>query len=57
MPRRPALELLDDPVVLDAWDVVRGTVDVPKGRIVVADWRGDWIGIGVAVQLARQGGK
>ncbi|MFF2502102.1 FAD-dependent oxidoreductase [Streptomyces sp. NPDC058067] len=57
VPRRPALELLDDPVVLDAWDVVRGTADVPKGRIVVADWRGDWIGIGVAVQLARQGRK
>ncbi|MFI9773676.1 FAD-dependent oxidoreductase [Streptomyces sp. NPDC051956] len=57
VPRRPALELLDDPVVLDAWDVVRGTADVPKGRIVVADWRGDWIGLGVAVQLAGQGRK
>ncbi|AXI80476.1 oxidoreductase [Peterkaempfera bronchialis] len=54
VPRRPALELADDPVVLDAWDVVRGA-ETPRGRIVVADWRGDWIGLGVAVLLARQG--
>ncbi|MDQ1006161.1 hypothetical protein QFZ82_000646 [Streptomyces sp. V4I23] len=50
-PRRPRLELMDDPVVLDAWSVIRGG-DVPRGRIVVADWRGGWIGLGVALQLA-----
>lgn len=44
---------MDDPVVLDAWSVVRGA-EVPRGRIVVADWRGDWIGLGVALQLAGQ---
>ncbi|MFJ6562251.1 FAD-dependent oxidoreductase [Streptomyces sp. NPDC091412] len=52
-PRHPRLELIDDPVVLDAWSVIRGG-DVPRGRIVVADWRGDWIGLGVALQLASQ---
>ncbi|GHB28570.1 oxidoreductase [Streptomyces viridiviolaceus] len=51
LPRRPRLELMDDPVVLDAWSVIRGA-EVPRGRIVVADWRGDWIGLGVALQLA-----
>ncbi|MFF4764695.1 hypothetical protein [Streptomyces sp. NPDC001292] len=52
-PRHPRLELIDDPVVLDAWSVIRGG-EVPRGRIVVADWRGDWIGLGVALQLASQ---
>lgn len=55
-PRVPALELMDDPTVLTAWDVING-VDVPSGRVVVADWRCDWIGLGVAQQLAQQGHK
>ena len=55
-PHRPELELMDDPVVLDAWDVINGA-DVPTGRIVVADWRCDWIGLGVAQLLAEQGRK
>jgi NADPH-dependent 2,4-dienoyl-CoA reductase/sulfur reductase-like enzyme len=40
--------------VLDAWQVVQGAT-VPRGAVVVADWRGDWIGLGVAEQLARAG--
>jgi 2,4-dienoyl-CoA reductase-like NADH-dependent reductase (Old Yellow Enzyme family) len=55
-PRVPTLELMDDPVVLTAWDVINGA-DVPSGRVVVADWRCDWIGLGVAQQLALQGRK
>ena len=54
VPRRPVLELLDDPVVLDAWEVLRGA-DVPSGSVVVADWRCDWIGLGLAVRLAERG--
>jgi 2,4-dienoyl-CoA reductase-like NADH-dependent reductase (Old Yellow Enzyme family) len=53
-PRRPTLELGGGAVVLDAWEVIRGA-PVPDGRIVVADWRCDWIGLGVAIQLARAG--
>jgi NADPH-dependent 2,4-dienoyl-CoA reductase/sulfur reductase-like enzyme len=53
-PRRPPLELVDDPVVLDAWEVLRGT-PVPDGRVVVADWRCDWVGLGLAELLARAG--
>ena len=56
VPRRPALELAADPVVLDAWEVLRGA-SVPSGRVVVADWRCDWIGLGVAVLLAERGRK
>ncbi len=55
-PRIPSLELMDDPTVLTAWDVING-VSVPAGRVVVADWRCDWIGLGVAQQLAQQGHK
>ena len=44
-PRAAALELTDDAVVHDAWDVIGGAT-IPSGRIVVADWRSDWIGLG-----------
>ena len=53
-PRRPPLELVGDPVVLDAWEVLQGAT-VPAGRVVVADWRCDWIGLGLA-RAARPGG-
>lgn len=53
-PYRPDLELLDEPTVLDAWDVIAGA-PLDSGRVLVADWRGDWIGLGVANMLARQG--
>lgn len=53
-PRRPDLELVGEPAVLDAWQVI-GDEAVPPGRVVVADWRCDWIGMGVAELLARRG--
>jgi len=53
-PRTPAIELTPGAVVLDAWAVVGGA-PVPEGRIAVADWRCDWIGLGVAISLARAG--
>ncbi|MFC9556395.1 FAD-dependent oxidoreductase [Rhodococcus sp. NPDC056960] len=57
-PYRPPLELDGDMPVLDAWDVIgTGGGTIPKGEIVVADWRGDWTGLGVAELLAREGRK
>lgn len=56
LPRRPELELDAAAVVLTAWDVLQGA-PVPSGRVVVADWRCDWIGIGVATLLAQRGRK
>ncbi|HET7899999.1 MAG TPA: FAD-dependent oxidoreductase [Candidatus Nanopelagicales bacterium] len=56
VPRVPEIELMDDPVVLTAWDVLRGA-DVPRGRVVVADWRCDWIGLGTSIALAQKGNR
>jgi 2,4-dienoyl-CoA reductase-like NADH-dependent reductase (Old Yellow Enzyme family)/thioredoxin reductase len=53
-PYRPVLEVMGQPTVLDAWQVLRGEV-VPPGPVVIVDWRGDWIGIGIARLLAAQG--
>jgi 2,4-dienoyl-CoA reductase-like NADH-dependent reductase (Old Yellow Enzyme family) len=54
-PRRPALELSGSAVVLDAWQVLDDPSRVPDGHVVVADWRCDWIGAGLAELLARRG--
>jgi len=53
-PYRPALEELGEPVVLDAWQVLAGA-RAPAGHVVVVDWRGDWIAIGVARLLGARG--
>ena len=55
-PRVPPLELMDDPTVLTAWDIINDA-KLPSGRVVVADWRCDWIGLGIAQRLAQQGHK
>jgi 2,4-dienoyl-CoA reductase-like NADH-dependent reductase (Old Yellow Enzyme family) len=54
-PRHPVLELGGGATYpVDAWQVLSGAT-VPSGHVVVADWRCDWVGIGVAEMLARQG--
>jgi hypothetical protein len=40
--------------VVDAWQVLRGEANV-GASVVVADWRADWIGIGIAEKLAEEG--
>ncbi|MGQ4614473.1 oxidoreductase [Nocardia sp. R7R-8] len=55
-PYRPPLELDGSMPILDAWDVIGDSgAGTPKGEIVIADWRCDWTGLGVAEMLARQG--
>ncbi len=47
--------LLDGGIqVVDAWQVLRREVRV-GARVLVADWRCDWIGPGIAELLAREG--
>ena len=44
----------DEAHVVEAWSVVRGEANV-GGNVVIADWRCDWIGLGLAEHLARNG--
>jgi 2,4-dienoyl-CoA reductase-like NADH-dependent reductase (Old Yellow Enzyme family) len=53
-PRTPAIEQAEDAHVLSAWDVVSGK-ERSGNSVVVADWRCDWIGLGLAEMLARDG--
>ncbi|HEX5524847.1 MAG TPA: FAD-dependent oxidoreductase [Pedococcus sp.] len=54
-PRTIDLELADGACCVNAWDVVSGTQLPRGGRLVVADWRSDWIGLGTALLLAERG--
>lgn len=53
-PRWPEIERSDDAHIVDAWQVLLQKVHVGKS-VVVADWRADWIGIGIAELLAQNG--
>lgn len=53
-PYTPELEVANGAHVVTAWQVLRGEVNVGT-RAVIADWRCDWIGLGLAEKLARGG--
>ncbi len=53
-PYRPEVDIADDVHAADAWQVLLGEVN-PGASVVVADWRCDWVGVGVAEKLAREG--
>ncbi|MBW2541635.1 MAG: FAD-dependent oxidoreductase [Deltaproteobacteria bacterium] len=46
--------IADDTHAVEAWQVLRGEVEIGNS-VVIADWRGDWIGMGLAEKLARDG--
>jgi 2,4-dienoyl-CoA reductase-like NADH-dependent reductase (Old Yellow Enzyme family) len=57
-PYRPELEIVDAMPVFDAWEVLfNGVESLPRGRIVIADWRCDWTGLGLAELIARSAGR
>jgi 2,4-dienoyl-CoA reductase-like NADH-dependent reductase (Old Yellow Enzyme family)/thioredoxin reductase len=53
-PRPAEIEGVETGQVVNAWQVIRNEVNV-GASVVVADWRCDWIGLGIAEMLARQG--
>lgn len=53
-PYWPAFEQGGELQVVDAWQVLRGEVTLGRS-VVVADWRCDWIGPGIAERLMRAG--
>lgn len=52
--RRPPIEGAEEAHVVDAWQVIRDQVNTGQ-RVVIADWRCDWVGMGLAEKLARDG--
>ena len=56
IPHMPVLEGQESAHVVQAWQVLKREANCGSS-VVVADWRGDWIGIGVAEMLARDGCK
>jgi len=48
------VEIADGTHAVEAWQVLRGEVKTGNS-VVVADWRCDWIGVGLAEKLARDG--
>jgi pyruvate/2-oxoglutarate dehydrogenase complex dihydrolipoamide dehydrogenase (E3) component len=53
-PNLPSLEGDDEGHVVSAWDVLTGEANVGT-NVVIADWRCDWIGYGIAEKLALDG--
>ncbi|MCZ6642232.1 MAG: FAD-dependent oxidoreductase [Gammaproteobacteria bacterium] len=48
------MEFSEDVHAVDAWQVLRDEVN-PGTNVVIADWRCDWIGVGLAEKLALNG--
>lgn len=54
IPYRPDLDISQETDAVDAWQVLKGEVK-PGTSVVIADWRCDWVGLGLAEMLAREG--
>ena len=53
-PYKPEIPGQEEANIVDAWEVLRGQAEIGS-NVVIADWRTDWIGLGLAELLARNG--
>lgn len=54
VPYVPEVELHGRREILDPWKVLQGE-STCGGNVAIADWRGDWIGLGLTEKLVREG--
>jgi len=54
MPCQSDAEIGDDTHAVEAWQILRGEVN-PGSSVIIADWRCDWIGVGLAEKMALEG--
>jgi 2,4-dienoyl-CoA reductase-like NADH-dependent reductase (Old Yellow Enzyme family) len=55
-PYMPAVEGAEEANIVDAWQVLDGTAKIGPS-VLIADWTSDWIALGIAEKLAREGCK
>jgi NADPH-dependent 2,4-dienoyl-CoA reductase/sulfur reductase-like enzyme len=53
-PLRHEIEGAEEDHVVDAWQILRGEANLGTS-VAIADWRCDWVGLGLAEKLARAG--
>lgn len=53
-PYWPKIEGAEEANIVDAWQVLDGTAEVGTS-VVIADWAADWISLGIAEKLIREG--
>ena len=54
MPYLPDLDISEETHTADAWQILKDEIK-PGASVIIADWRCDWVGMGLAEKLARDG--
>ncbi len=52
--RELQIELMDEPELLTVRQYLKDDPELPRGGVLIADWKGDWAGLGTAVMLAKR---